>query len=174
MHKLFSTVLFFTLVLHADAAAAGAANNAARFTQAPAVAKDGAGAKIVFEAGAETDVAVQIEDAQGKVVRHLAAGRLGKNPPPPLKAGALKQELSWDGKDDAGKLAEGGPFKARVRLGLKPTFDGFLLYEPDASPAINAVAVRADGKLYAFYRDPTANGNQGGFKIRILDRDAKY
>lgn len=174
MRKLLAMVLYFLLAVHADATAAGAAADAARFAQAPAVTKDGAGAKIAFEAAVETDVAVQIEDAQGKVVRHLAAGRLGKNPPPPLQAGALKQELAWDGTDDAGKPAEGGPFKARVRLGLKPVFDGFLLYEPDASPPINAVAVRADGKLYAFYRDPTANGNQGGFKIRILDREAKY
>jgi hypothetical protein len=52
--------------------------------------------KIEFAADRETDVAVYVEDAASKVVRHLAAGMLGKNPPAPLKAGALEQSLEWD------------------------------------------------------------------------------
>ena len=65
------------------------------------------------------------------MVCHLAAGVLGgANPPPePLKVG-LKQEMTWDGKDNAGKPAEGGPFKVRVRAGMTPQPDEFLLEKP--------------------------------------------
>src|ERR1043166_2042417 len=79
--------------------------------------------KVAFEAPKPTDIEVAIVDAQGNVVRHLAAGVLGgKNPPPePLKPG-LSQSLEWDGNDDLGKPARGGPFKARVRTGLGMSF----------------------------------------------------
>ena len=40
---------------------------------------------IAFTVDRPTDVAVAIEDGQGKVIRHLAAGVLGKNPPEPLQ-----------------------------------------------------------------------------------------
>jgi len=55
-------------------------------------------------------VAVFVEDAKGEVVRHLVAGALGDNPPPPLKPG-LSQSLEWDGKADYGKPAGTGPFR---------------------------------------------------------------
>ena len=70
-----------------------------------------------------TDVAVTIEDAKGKVIRHLVAGVLGKNPPEPLQADTLAQSLAWDGKDDFGKAATGwavpGPRAARHEAGVR-------------------------------------------------------
>ncbi|MBM4042892.1 MAG: hypothetical protein FJ290_30755, partial [Planctomycetes bacterium] len=147
----------------------------ASFSAKPTVALAGDKMKIAFAASAPTDVEVAILDAQGRIVRHLAAGALGgpQPPPKPLKPG-LEQAIEWDGKDNAGKPAAGGPFKARVRLGMKPEFDSFLLYDPDASPESTSLAVGPKGEIYAFYHDPTANGNQGGVKVKVLDRQGRH
>src|SRR5688500_11899660 len=95
------------------------------FAVKPGVARAGEGVTITFTVSAATDVEVAILDSDGKVVRHLAAGRLGDNAPAPLVKGSLKQTLNWDGMDDLGRRAEGGPFRVRVALGLKPELGGF-------------------------------------------------
>jgi hypothetical protein len=129
--------------------------------------------KIEFAADRETDVAVYVLDAQGRCVCHLAAGVLGKSPPQPLRPG-LAQSLEWDGKDDAGKDAAGGPFKVRVALGMKPEFDGFVLHNPDGAGRIHAVAVGPKGTVYVFHAENTSNDNMGGHKIKVYDRDGKH
>src|SRR6185503_4725374 len=98
------------------------------FVKKPTAVRSGDKVTIAFTVDRPTDVAVTVEDGQGTVVRHLAAGVLGKNPPEPLRPDTLAQALEWDGKDDYGKAAGGGPFKVRVRLGLKPEFGGFLMH----------------------------------------------
>ncbi len=145
------------------------------FTAGPTAERRGDGARLRFTVSAPTDVEVAVLDADGRVVRHLAAGVLGgENPPPAPLAPGLEQACAWDGRDDAGKPATGGPFSFRVSAGLRPRFDRFLLYEPDAMPAVSALAVGPAGRVYAFYQDPTANGNQGGHKVRILDPNARF
>jgi DNA-binding beta-propeller fold protein YncE len=144
------------------------------FTAPPRAARERDKVTIHFAVNVETDVAVYIEDAAGKTVRHLVAGVLGKNPPDQLRAGSRKQSLEWDGKDDFGKLAAGGPFKARIKLGMKPEFDRFLLHNPEGSGLTHAVAVGPDGTLYVFHVDGTANGNMGGHKIKLYNRDGKH
>src|SRR5689334_15353749 len=68
--------------------------------------------KIAFTVAKPIDVEVAVLDADSKVVRHLAAGVLGaKNPPPAPLVPGFAQELLWDGKTDAGKAANGGPFQ---------------------------------------------------------------
>ena len=67
-----------------------------------------------------------MEDAAGRVIRHLVAGVLGENPPPPLKAGSLRQEILWDGRDDLGQPVPAGREVARLtvrrtRWGIIPT-----------------------------------------------------
>jgi DNA-binding beta-propeller fold protein YncE len=153
---------------------AQAAEAPTTFTKKPTAVKSGDKVKIEFAVDRNTDVAVYIEDAQGKVIRHLAGGVLGKNPPEPLKANSLAQSLEWDGKDNFGKAAAGGPFKVRVRVGMKPEFDGFLMHNPDASGEVSAVAVGPGGSLYVFHKDGVANGNMGGHKIKIYNRDGKH
>ncbi len=103
------------LILAGPAAAAGEVS----FTAKPAATEAGDKVRIEFAADRETDVAVFIENSKGKVVRHLVAGVLGKNPPPPLKPNSLEQSILWDRKDNAGKPAAGGPFKVRVTLGMR-------------------------------------------------------
>ena len=105
------------------AAAAAAEPPPPTFAKRPAVARDGEGVRIEFAADRETDVAVCIENAKGEIVRHLVAGALGRNPPAPLRPG-LAQSLDWNGLDDGGRKAEGGPFRARVGLGLMASWGG--------------------------------------------------
>ena len=55
----------------------------ARFVTKPGAAKVAEGTKITFAVWDPTVVEVAILDAKGKGVRHLVAGVLGENPPPP-------------------------------------------------------------------------------------------
>ncbi len=100
------------------------------FVSTPKAEKAGDGAKISFEVAAPTDVEVAVLDAKDAVVRHLAAGLLGPGAPDPLKKDSLRQELVWDGRDDAGRLPPSTlhppPFRVRVRLGLGAEFDKLL------------------------------------------------
>src|SRR5262249_51053386 len=73
------------------------------FTRKPTATKAGDAIKLEFTSDRATDVTVTVEDAHGKIVRHLAAGVLGKNAPEPLQPNTLAQSLTWDGKDDFGK-----------------------------------------------------------------------
>jgi len=163
--------VLFVLLLTAKLASGEPAPS---FTKKPTAVKIKDEVKIEFAVDRATDVAVTIEDATGKIIRHLVAGVLGKNPPEPLQANALVQSLTWNGKDDFGKAAVGGPFKVRVQLGMKAEFDRFVLHNPDASGEVAAVAVGPSGNLYVFHKDGTANGNMGGHKIKIYTRDAKH
>ncbi len=144
------------------------------FVKKPTATRSGKQIKIDFTVDRATDVAITIEDAKRKIIRHLAAGVLGKNPPEPLRADTLAQSMLWDGKDDFGKPAGGGPFQVRVQLGMKPEFDRFLMHNPHGSGPIGSVAVGPAGTLYVFHRDGTVNGNMGGHKIKVYDRDGRH
>ncbi|MHC4916313.1 MAG: hypothetical protein ACYTGB_12560 [Planctomycetota bacterium] len=120
----------------------------AKFTQKPTAAKANGKVKITFAVDRETDVAVFIENAEGRVIRHLVAGVLGKNPPAPLKPG-LSQSIEWDMRADYGKPAEGGPFKVRVALGVGAEYDKVLLGDPHTMGGPQALGVGPDGSLYA-------------------------
>ena len=153
--------------------ALGAEPPAPTFTRKPTATRAGNRVAITFAVSRATDVAVEVVDAKGKVVRHLVAGMLGKNPPAPLQANSLEQSIEWDGKDDEGRPVTGAA-QVRVALGMTPTFDSFLLHNPDGSPTIHTVAAGPKGRIYCFYKDPTANGNQGGLKIAIRDRNGRH
>jgi hypothetical protein len=143
------------------------------FTAKPTVTGDGDKTKITFTVSAPTDVEMAVLAADGRVVRHLVAGVLGgPNPPPePLKAG-LAQSIAWDGNDDSGKKAAGGPFKIRVRLGMSPQFDGFLLDNPDSLGPVLTAATGPKGSLYVFHADGTTGcGHWGSNKIKVFSRD---
>ncbi len=156
------------------------------FGRLPSALKQLGGVAIAFEVSEPTDVEVAILDAKGKVVRHLAAGVLGGEspPPPPLKAG-LAQSVAWDGKDDLGEAAKGGPFRARVRAGMGVKFGRMLGGSPytgivDQMPyraPVNGLAVDADGTLYVkLHSSVGSHGNSGlwPWHVRKLDKKGDY
>ena len=146
------------------------------FAKRPAATADGEAVRIEFAAGRATDVAVCVEDAKGQVVRHLAAGALGPKAPPPLAAGALEQSLLWDRRDDLGRpvAAEAGPFKARVSLGLRPSFDRLIGYEPAELGGVRGLACAPDGSLYVFHCYGSAHPNDGTTACAVFSREGKY
>jgi len=142
------------------------------FSSPPKVTKHDDGARIEFIASAQTDCAVYILDRSGKVVRHLAAGVLGDQPPSPLKPG-LVQSLIWDGKDDFGSPASGAPFSVRVCLGLRPTFDGLIGFNPATLGSVRALATDPQGELYVFHVFGSLHPNDGTVVCSVLDPQGK-
>ncbi|MBE7461991.1 MAG: hypothetical protein HS116_00740 [Planctomycetes bacterium] len=145
----------------------------AAFTSGPAVAKTAEGCTVEFTLAKHTDLEVAILNAKDEPIRHLAAGLLGgeRAPPPPLKPG-LQQKLSWDGKDDFGKPASGGPFKVRVRTGTGVKFGRFVGGDPCRFGAVNGIATDAAGNLYVSgFRGET---NQNMSVVRAFGPDGGY
>ncbi len=164
--------LLLLAAIHSAASAAEPAPQPPAFAAKPTATKAGDGAKIGFSVSAPTDVEVSIVGADGKVVRHLAAGMVGKNAPEPFKKDSLAQEVAWDGKDDAGKPAAGGPFKARVRLGLSATLDRFIPSAPDPLSRPTSIGVGANGDVYVLAG--RSHTNSVNVYMFVLDRDGKY
>jgi DNA-binding beta-propeller fold protein YncE len=134
--------------------------------------RNGTGATISFETTAPMDVEVAILNSKGGIVRHLAAGLLGPHAPAPLKKNSLKQDLVWDGRDDAGRPAAGAaPYSARVRLGVKPRFDKHLGWNGNRLNPINAMTFSPQGELYVLMR---SWGGRGRVEMRVLDREGNY
>jgi len=145
-----------------------------KFTEPPRSVPGEPGTRITFAVSAPTDVAVAVLDARGKVVRHLAAGVLGRNAPAPLKKDSLAQSLLWDGKDDLGRPAVGGPFTVRVGLGLTPTFDRMIGFDPGALGSVRALATDPKGNLYVFHVVGGLHPGDGTVLCSVLDREGKY
>ncbi|MCY3018077.1 MAG: hypothetical protein NTW87_03475 [Planctomycetota bacterium] len=145
----------------------------AAFTAKPTAVKDGDKVKISFTVSAPTDVEVALLNVKDEVVRHLAAGVLGgkKPPPEPLKAG-LAQEILWDGKDDFGKLATGGPFKARVRSGMGAKLGRFIAQDPYVFGGVDAMVVGDDGNLHISGFVGPANESQK--TLRVFTPEGKF
>ena len=123
----------------------------AEFTVKPQARRAGKGVEITFAVSAATDVEVAIVDADGNVVRHIAAGLLGENAPAPFQKGALKQTLRWDGKDDAGKPVAGSS-RVRVRLGVGAKFNRFIPKQVSPPGPVSGLGVGPDGTVYARIR----------------------
>jgi len=101
------------------------------FTEKPSVTRDGDRVAIAFAVKSYCDVTIVIEDAQGKIVRHLVSGVLGDKAPPPLRVKTLQQKVIWDGKDDKGAYVDNkDSCHVRVSLGLKASYDKDLFSEP--------------------------------------------
>ncbi|HOX06706.1 MAG TPA: hypothetical protein PK280_09905 [Planctomycetota bacterium] len=163
-------------VLNAAALARGgeAAPAAPSFTAKPTATKAADGkVKIDFAVSRETDVTVCIEDANGRPVRHLVSGVLGKNPPPPLKPG-LAQSIEWDGKADWGKPAPAGAFKVRVMLGLGAKYDKEVVAEPLSIGAIQTIAAGPDGTLYAVVGAGSSVPNWPSQRVVAINRDGTF
>lgn len=145
-----------------------------RFASAPEVRTTESGVEIAFTAAAPTDCAVSILDAKGNVVRHLAAGVLGPEAPAPLRKDTLRQTLVWNRKDDRGNPAEGGPFRVRVALGLRPAFDRLIGHTPASFGAIRALAVGPGGELFVFHAYGALHPDDDTTSCAVLSREGKY
>jgi hypothetical protein len=156
------------------------------FAAPPKTTRQGDRISVSFALNKPADVEVAIVDAQGKTVRHLAAGVLGgKNaPPPPLKPG-LEQRLDWDGRNDLGAEAVGGPFTFRVRAGMSVRFGRFIGGSPYAGSVVqmpyrapvNGLVVDAAGGLFVKLMSAVgSHGNSGlwPWHLRQLDREGTY
>ncbi|MCX7806345.1 MAG: hypothetical protein N3A38_14340, partial [Planctomycetota bacterium] len=140
------------------------------FSAGPKVAVGKDGVRIEFAASRATDVAVEILDAKGGTVRHLAAGVLGKNAPEPLGKG-MAQSLVWDRKDDLGKDVPAGNYSVRVGLGLKPALGKIENFEPLNAGEVLGLAGLPGGGVCIL--------NRGGYpdflpRLIVLGRDGAY
>jgi hypothetical protein len=144
------------------------------FSTPPTARKVGDKTVIEFAVSEPTDVAVYIEGADGRIVRHLAAGVLGENPPPPFRANSLAQSIDWDGKADYGKPAGDGPFRVRVALGLRASRAEPIMHDPQCLGRIRALAVGDDGTLYVVDTFGGNVPNWDGWRLVALGRDGKY
>ena len=141
------------------------------FTIKPNAETRGGRVKIRFEVSTPTDVEVAIIDRAGTVVRHLAAGMTGNNPPKPLTAG-LHQELEWDGRDDFGAPAASGPFRCRVRAGTAFTMGRFIGADPYNFAAVDSLTTDRDGNVYVMGFGGEAN--QGHMVLRVFNAEGLY
>jgi len=145
------------------------------FASKPEAEKAGGNVTIRFAVKGATDVEVAVLGAGGKVVRHLAAGVLGENAPSPLKKNSLTQRLTWDGKDDSGRKATGGPFKVRVALGLRPTLTKIIGQNPGRLGSIVAIATHPkSGELFIFHLSGAIHPNDGTTTCTVFSREGKY
>jgi hypothetical protein len=147
------------------------------FAEKPTVTRQGDRVTIRFKAKSFSDATVAIEDAQGKIIRHLASGVLGKNAPPPFQKDSLDQTLVWDSKDDLGKYYDDTDnVVIRVSLGLKQRFERQFFWSPHrrvsndgAFPTLNAPApfVAQPEGVYVF------DGSMFDH-LRLFDHRANY
>ncbi len=148
-----------------------------KFAKPPAATRVGDKVTITFAVDRETDIAVYVLDAKGAVVRHLVAGMLGKNAPEPLKPNSLSQSIEWDGKDDLGRAAAGGPVNVRVAAGMKVKHAGYPLEKPGEPYhflwQIQGMGIGPDGGVYAMVAK--IHGSQRGYhEIQRYTRDGRY
>ena len=144
---------------------------AVAFADAPRAAPAGDQVRIAFAASAATDVEVAVLNAQGRVVRHLAAGLLGPHAPAPLQPDTLQQSLLCDRRDDAGQPAAAPPFQVRVRLGLGFGAPRWLGWVGDTGDPIGGLAVGKGGEVYVLTHSWVGQGRR---ELRVLDRRGAY
>ncbi len=155
-----------------------------QFTEGPLVSRVGRNTTIRFEMSVSSDVEVAILNAQGDVVRHLAAGMLGgKNPPPAPLVPGLSQKITWDGLDDYGvPVSDVSVCSVRVRAGMGVRLDRIVGGNPyayysremgqgdHAAWRITGLEAKSDGKVYVL---GNAN-NYGPPALRQFDAAGNY
>lgn len=154
-------------------AASLAAASTPEFAAAPTITGSGAQTRIRFAAAAACPVEVAILDAEGKVLRHLAAGLLGHTAPEPLKADALQQDLAWDGLDDRGRPAAGAA-TVRVRLGLTATFERFIGENPGEITNVRGLVCTATGELLVYQVHGALHPSDNTLQCMLLSREGRY
>lgn len=159
---------FVSLLVSMIGPAPAAAGSA--FQSGPVVTERGRQFALRFALESPNDVAVEVHDSGGRVVRHLGAGRLGKEAPAPFKSNSLAQEIVWDGRDNAGKPSPAGQYTVTIKVGLGAVFDRIHLWNPKALGYVWGMAVDEQGRLYVLNR-------LRGFsppEIQVFERNGEY
>ena len=139
------------------------------FTEKPRVTRQGDRVTVSFTSKGYCDATVAVEDAQGRIVRHLVSGVLGPRAPEPFQKGALKQTVVWDGKDDQGAYIDDKEgLTVRVSLGLAPRFERSLFWSPHKrmSNACQLLAATEEGVL--------VYEGRGSDHLRLFDHEGNY
>lgn len=139
------------------------------FARKPTVTRAADKVTIAFESKAFCDATVAIENADGKIVRHLASGVLGENAPEPFQWNSKEQVLLWDGKDDQGVYVDDkDSHTVRVSLGLKPQFERTLYWSPykRTSEMAPVMAATEEGVVVA--------EGWGRDSVRMYDHEGRY
>ena len=140
------------------------------FAEKPSVVRQGDRVTISFASKGRCDATVAVEDAGGRIVRHLACGVLGPRAPEPFRKDALKQTLIWDGKDDRGEYVDDKDgLTVRVSLGLAPAFERNLLWEPRRRHGGSAPLFQAAPEGVYVY-----DGGNGIDSVRLYGHDGSY
>ncbi len=139
------------------------------FAAKPSVTRRGDNVTITFTSKGYCDVTVAVENAEGKIIRHLACGVLGVNAPPPFKKNSLEQVILWDGKDDRGiYIDDKDALTVRVSLGLKPRFERTHYWSPHKRISnLAPLLVAAPEGVYVFE-------GLGVDHLRLFDHDGNY
>jgi hypothetical protein len=164
---------FAVLSVAMTSLALAASGPAVSFTAKPKVVHDGAGYRLTFAVSQATDATAWVVDGQGHIVRHLAAGVLGKNAPAPFKADSLEQSILWDGKDDAGQpvTAAADSLKFHVALGDRAELERVVGWNGNRIGGnIMGLGVNKDGELFVL----AAYGARGMSSMRVFSREGKY
>jgi hypothetical protein len=121
------------------------------FVEKPRLTRAGDKTTITFETTAFCDATVVLEDAAGKIVRHLTSGVLGETAPEPFLWNSKRQMLVWDGKDDQGVyLDHKDALTVRVSLGLKPALERVMYWNPKKRVTSKALIVPTPEGVYVF------------------------
>jgi hypothetical protein len=140
------------------------------FAEKPAVTRDGDAVTIRFKAKAFCDATIAIENAEGRIIRHLACGVLGKNAPAPFQKNSFEQTVVWDGKDDQGAYVDDkDALTVRVSLGLKPRFERTLHWHPKKRVAYGRSPLIAPQPEGVYVYD-----GGGTEQVRLFDHDGSY
>ncbi|MCX7805471.1 MAG: hypothetical protein N3A38_09820, partial [Planctomycetota bacterium] len=165
----------FVSVFHGEAGAADADEFRVKrepvfeFAQKPAVTREGDRVTVAFETKGWCDVTVAVEDANGKIIRHLASGVLGPKAPPPFQPDTKKQVVVWDGKNDQDVYVDDkDSCTIRVSLGLRPRFEKILYWSPykRISQAAPLMAANEEGVVVC--------EGTGVDYIRMYDHEGRY
>ncbi|PCJ52404.1 MAG: hypothetical protein COA79_23935 [Planctomycetota bacterium] len=143
--------------------------NIFEFTKQPSISKKDKGYFISFAVKDYCDVTIVVEDDNRKIIRHLASGVLGDNPPPPFVKKSLSQKILWDGKTDHGRYPDSlETYRIRVSLGLKANYDKTLYHSPYKRMSNNAPILCSDKDgVYTFE-------GLGMDYVKHFDHDGNY
>lgn len=150
-----------------------APNNISKIESSSVTKKD-TGYIIKFKLSSFSDVAIFIEDTNGKVIRHLAAGVLGSNAPLPFTKDSLEQSIIWDGKANYKKDAGPGPFIVKIAVGMGAQFEKIVMDGGENNGGVRAMATTKDGALVIASAFGADVANWSGWTMQSYDQNGEY